>query len=162
MQYTLSFSLAARSLYRFWFIIVSSAIAVFPVFLSPIINSRCPRPTGISISIVFIPVCKGSLTGCLAIIPGAFTSTGFSPSHPDIAPSPSRGIPKGLTTRPNNENPTGTFINSPVHSTESPSFTSLSSPKITTLAISLSSPDITPRTPEAKATVSPNPAPCNP
>jgi len=44
-------------------IIVSIAIAVFPVCLSPIINSLCPLPMGIIESIGLIPVCKGSFTG---------------------------------------------------------------------------------------------------
>ena len=43
--------------------------AVFPVCLSPIINSRCPLPTGTRLSIDFKPVCIGSLTDCLGIIP---------------------------------------------------------------------------------------------
>ena len=53
----------------------SIATAVLPVCLSPIINSRCPLPTGTRLSIDFKPVCIGSLTDCLGIIPGALTST---------------------------------------------------------------------------------------
>jgi len=43
--------------------IVSSAIAVLPVWRSPMISSRCPRPIGIIESIAFSPVCIGCSTG---------------------------------------------------------------------------------------------------
>src|SRR3954447_7944660 len=43
--------------------IVSIAIAVLPVWRSPMISSRWPRPIGIIASIAFRPVCIGSLTG---------------------------------------------------------------------------------------------------
>jgi hypothetical protein len=39
----------------FWFRMVSSAIAVLPVWRSPMISSRWPRPIGISASIAFRP-----------------------------------------------------------------------------------------------------------
>ena len=41
--------------------IVSIAIAVLPVWRSPMISSRWPRPIGIIASIAFRPVCIGSL-----------------------------------------------------------------------------------------------------
>jgi len=41
----------------------------------PIISSLCPLPMGTRESTHLIPVCIGSLTDCLGIIPGAFTST---------------------------------------------------------------------------------------
>jgi hypothetical protein len=56
-------------------IIVSIAIAVFPVYLSPIINSLCPLPIGTKQSTAFKPVYIGSWTLFLGIIPGAFNST---------------------------------------------------------------------------------------
>ena len=40
--------------------IVSIAIAVLPVWRSPMISSRWPRPIGIIPSIAFRPVCTGS------------------------------------------------------------------------------------------------------
>src|SRR3954464_13576158 len=43
--------------------IVSTAIAVLPVWRSPMMSSRWPRPIGISPSIAFRPVCIGSVTG---------------------------------------------------------------------------------------------------
>ena len=42
-----------------WFSIVSMAMTVFPVCLSPMINSLCPLPMGIIESIALSPVCKG-------------------------------------------------------------------------------------------------------
>src|ERR1700682_475630 len=59
----------------FWLMIVSIAIAVLPVPLSPMISSRCPRPMGIMESIALIPVWSGSLTGCRTMMPGASDST---------------------------------------------------------------------------------------
>src|ERR1039458_5894741 len=55
---------------------VSIAMAVFPVCRSPKINSRCPRPIGISASTTFSPVCKGTTTGPRSIMGGAGRSTG--------------------------------------------------------------------------------------
>ena len=43
--------------------IVSIAIAVLPVWRSPMISSRWPRPIGIIESIAFRPVSIGSFTG---------------------------------------------------------------------------------------------------
>ena len=74
----------------FWLIIVSIAIAVLPVCLSPIINSLCPLPIGIIESIALIPVCRGSLTELLSKIPGAGTSIALYPSFL-IGPFPSIG-----------------------------------------------------------------------
>jgi len=47
----------------FWFTMVSSATAVFPVSRSPMISSRWPRPIGIIESIALMPVWSGSFTG---------------------------------------------------------------------------------------------------
>jgi hypothetical protein len=43
--------------------IVSTATAVLPVWRSPMINSRWPRPIGTMPSMALRPVCSGSLTG---------------------------------------------------------------------------------------------------
>jgi hypothetical protein len=51
------------------------AIAVFPVYLSPIISSLYPLPIGTKQSTDFNPVYMGSVTDYLGIIPGAFNST---------------------------------------------------------------------------------------
>jgi len=58
-------------------IIVSIATAVFPVYLSPIINSLCPLPIGTKQSTDLSPVYIGSCTDFLGIIPGALISTLF-------------------------------------------------------------------------------------
>ena len=57
-------------------LVVSIAIAVFPVWRSPIISSRWPRPIGIMASIALIPVCTGWVTGSRVITPGAIFSIG--------------------------------------------------------------------------------------
>ena len=56
--------------------IVSIAIAVLPVWRSPMISSRWPRPIGIIESIAFSPVCIGSSTGWRWTTPGALNSAG--------------------------------------------------------------------------------------
>ena len=49
--------------------------AVLPVWRSPMISSRWPRPIGTSASIAFSPVCTGSCTERRGMMPGALTST---------------------------------------------------------------------------------------
>jgi hypothetical protein len=61
--------------YCFWLMIASIATAVLPVFRSPMISSRCPRPIGIIASIALMPVCIGSCTGWRSAMPGAMMST---------------------------------------------------------------------------------------
>ena len=56
--------------------IVSIAIAVLPVWRSPMISSRWPRPIGIIESIAFRPVSIGSFTGWRCTTPGALCSAG--------------------------------------------------------------------------------------
>ena len=60
----------------FWLRIVSSATAVLPVWRSPMISSRWPRPIGTMPSMAFSPVCSGSRTGCRSTTPGASRSMG--------------------------------------------------------------------------------------
>jgi len=48
----------------FWLMIESRIIAVLPVWRSPMISSRWPRPIGIIESMALMPVCIGSFTGC--------------------------------------------------------------------------------------------------
>src|ERR1700681_4514097 len=55
--------------------IVSNATAVFPVWRSPMISSRWPRPMGIIESMALIPVCKGSFTERRSTTPGAIAFT---------------------------------------------------------------------------------------
>src|SRR6266850_1067131 len=56
---------------------VSMATAVFPVWRSPMISSRWPRPMGIMASMALIPVCSGSFTGRRFTTPGASLSVGM-------------------------------------------------------------------------------------
>jgi len=44
----------------FWLRMVSMAMVVLPVRLSPMMSSRWPRPMGIIESMAFRPVCSGS------------------------------------------------------------------------------------------------------
>src|SRR5215469_2481868 len=115
----------------FWLMIVSIAIAVFPVCRSPMISWRWPRPIGVIASIALIPVCSGSCTGCRCTTEGAWTSRGRS-VWSLISPRPSSGSPSGLTMRPRNESPTGTDSTSPVRRTRCPSSIPENSPRITT------------------------------
>ena len=55
---------------------VSSAMAVLPVWRSPMISSRWPRPIGIMASMALMPVCIGSFTGWRSTTPGARRSIG--------------------------------------------------------------------------------------
>ncbi len=97
----------------FWLIIVSIAIDVFPVCLSPIINSLWPLPIGIIESIAIIPVSKGSLTSTLLITPGATLKISLRLVLLS-GPFPSIGSPIAFITLPVNWLPTGTEITSPV------------------------------------------------
>jgi len=56
--------------------IVSTATAVLPVWRSPMISSRWPRPIGIIESIAMIPVWTGVSTDLRVITPGAMRSIG--------------------------------------------------------------------------------------
>ena len=118
------------------------------------INSLCPLPTGMRESIDFKPVCMGSLTDCLGIIPGAFTSTLFL-SLDEIGPLPSIGFPSPSTTLPKSSLPTETSTIALVLFTVSPSLIFLSSPKITTPTLSFSKFSAIPFEPSSNSTISP-------
>ena len=60
----------------FWLMIVSMATAVLPVWRSPMISSRWPRPMGISASMALMPVWTGVSTDLRVMTPGATRSTG--------------------------------------------------------------------------------------
>ena len=62
----------------FWLMMVSSATAVLPVWRSPMISSRWPRPIGIMASMALMPVCIGSFTGWRSTTPGAMRSIGLN------------------------------------------------------------------------------------
>ncbi|MPM37706.1 hypothetical protein SDC9_84325 [bioreactor metagenome] len=111
----------------FWFIIVSVAMVVLPVCLSPMMSSLWPRPMGNMESIARIPVCKGVLTDFLSTILGALHSMGRK-SSARISPLPSMGVPKASTTLPKKLSPTKTPAILPVLITREPSFKSFSLP----------------------------------
>ena len=115
--------------------IVSIAIAVFPVWRSPMISSRWPRPIGIIASIAFRPVCTGTVTGWRWTTPGALNSAGRF-SVVSIAPFPSSGWPSGSTIRPSSASPTGISSRLPVRFTVSPSTTFSQSPNSTVPTLS--------------------------
>src|SRR3954465_13941411 len=74
--------------------IVSVAIAVLPVWRSPMISSRWPRPIGIIESTALSPVCIGSSTGWRCTTPGALNSAGRG-SGGVVLPLSPRGGPGG-------------------------------------------------------------------
>lgn len=132
----------------------SMAIAVFPVYLSPMINSLCPLPMGTKQSTAFNPVCMGSSTDYLGIIPGAFNST-LLLWLVFTGPFPSMGLPKASNTLPSISSPMGTSTMDPVLYTESPWWISLSLPKTTIPTLSVSRFKAIPLTPEENSTISP-------
>jgi hypothetical protein len=92
------------------------------------INSRCPQPTGIKLSIEATPVIKGTVTGARLTIPGARTSTDVHRVLNNRAktvsrydnPESIRKSPRGLRTSPRTPNPQRVFINFFVQYTLSP------------------------------------------
>ena len=104
----------------FWLMMVSIATAVLPVWRSPMMSSRWPRPIGTIASIDFRPVCTGCDTDLRSITPGA-TFSMTSVTFALTGPLPSIGWPSELTTRPISSGPTGTSRMRPVHLTVSPS-----------------------------------------
>uniref|UniRef100_A0A1A9VCE7 Uncharacterized protein n=1 Tax=Glossina austeni TaxID=7395 RepID=A0A1A9VCE7_GLOAU len=123
------------------------------ICLSPMINSRWPRPIGTNESTALIPVCIGSRTETRGIIPGALIPT-RKRSLVLMAPLPSIALPKASTTRPNISLPTGTSTIAPVRFTISPCLISLSLPKTTTPTLSGSKFKAIPFKPEENSTIS--------
>src|SRR5690606_16617883 len=142
------------ALTSFWLMKVSIATADLPVWRSPMISSRWPRPIGTRASIALRPVCTGSCTDLRGMMPGALTSTRRR-SVDTMGPLPSIGLPSASTTRPSKPLPTGTSTIVPVRLTLSPSLISESEPKITTPTLSASRFRAMPWTPLANSTISP-------
>ena len=90
----------------FWLMIVSIAMAVLPVWRSPMISSRWPRPIGISASMALMPVWTGVSTRLARDDAGATRSTGRV-FVGVMGPLSSSGRPSGSTTRPISAWPTG-------------------------------------------------------
>src|SRR3954469_9109087 len=115
--------------------IVSIGIADLPVWRSPMISSRWPRPIGIMASIALMPVSTGSSTGWRWTTPGALNSAGRV-SSVSISPLPSSGRPSGSTIRPSRPSPTGISSRLPERLTSSPSSILSHSPKSTAPTLS--------------------------
>ena len=133
--------------------IVSIAIAVLPVWRSPMISSRWPRPIGIIPSIDIRPVCTGSVTGWRWTTPGALNSAGRV-WVVAISPLSSSGRPSGSTMRPSSSSPTGIRSRWPVRLTVSPSTTLSHSPKSTAPTLSASRLRARPVTPCGSSSIS--------
>ncbi len=94
-------------------------MAVLPVCLSPIISYLWPLPIGTRPSTALRPVCIGSLTDFLGIMPGALIYT-LDLFVVLTGPNPSIGFPKASKTLPNISSPIGTSTIAPVLVTVSP------------------------------------------
>ena len=145
----------------FWLMIVSIAIAVLPVWRSPMISSRWPRPIGISASMALTPVWTGVSTDLRTMTPGAMRSTGRL-AVAAIGPLPSIGRPSGSTTRPSSAWPTGTSTTRPVVLTVSPSLMAVESPRMTAPTVSSSRFRAMPITPPGNSSISDASAPSSP
>src|SRR5512139_2978590 len=137
----------------FWLMIVSTQMADLPVWRSPMINSRCPRPIGIMASIGLMPVCTGRLTLLRSMTPGAMRSM-LRNFVVTIGPLPSSGWPSGSTTRPSRASPTGTEAMRCVRRTNWPSSMSAYSPRMITPTRSSSRLNAMPSAPLANSTSS--------
>ena len=125
------------------------------------ISSRWPLPMGIMESMALMPVCTGVFTPWRATTLGATRSTGRV-AVALTGPLPSRGWPRGFTTRPISASPAGTSMMRPVARTRSPSLTALGSPRMAAPTRSASRFRARPITPLPKSSNSLTPAPCKP
>ena len=96
----------------FWFIMAERAMEVLPVWRSPMISSRWPRPMGIMLSTARMPVSRGVSTWERSMMAGAGDSTGRKVWA--ARGWPSRGRPMGSMTRPSSSRPTHTSATRPV------------------------------------------------
>ena len=133
---------------------VSTAMAVLPVWRSPMISSRWPRPMGTMASMARMPVWRGTVTGSRERTPLASCSMGRV-SVASMGPRPSMGRPSTSTTRPTRASPTGTSAARPVRRTTVPSFTPASLPRSTTPTLSRDRFITMPVTPVSSSTSSP-------
>ena len=136
-------------------------MAVLPVCRSPRINSRWPRPMGMSASMTLRPVWSGTVTGARSMMGAAGRSMGRR-SLEATGPLPSSGRPSGSMTRPSNPSPTATSMTRPVRSTSSPACRCQYSPSSTTPISSSSTLNAMPNTPPGNFTNSSKPTPGRP
>ena len=140
---------------------VSMATAVLPVWRSPMMSSRWPRPIGIIASMALMPVCIGSCTLLRSTMPGALIST-LRVCFESIGPLPSMGSPRALTTRPSSASPTGTSAMRPVRWTDVALADRLGVPRMATPTLSSSRLSTRPRTPVWNSSSSPAATPARP
>ena len=133
------------------------AMAVLPVWRSPRINSRWPRPMGMSASMTMRPVWSGTVTGERSMMGAQGRSMGRR-LVVVTGPLPSSGRPSGSITRPSNSSPTATSMTRPVRSTSSPACRCEYSPSSTTPISSLSTLNAMPKTPPGNSSNSSKPA----
>ena len=114
-----------------WLMTVSMATEVLPVFRSPIISSRWPRPMGVIASMALIPVCRGCFTGWR-------DDDARAPGSPSACPRSRRegrgrrsAGPAGRRPGPERPSPTGTERILPVARTSWPSSSPVTSPSTT-------------------------------
>ena len=131
----------------------STATAVLPTARSPMISSRCPRPSANIVSMTSSPVWIGSLTKSRSMMAGAGRSIG-SVRSALMLPPPSIGRPNGSTIRPSSPAPTGTRTTSSVPRTRSPASTVSLSSRRTQPSKSRSSVSAKPTCPRSKRTSS--------
>ena len=136
-------------------------MAVLPVWRSPRINSRWPRPTGMSASMTLRPVWSGTVTGARSMMGGAGRSMGRRLLEA-TGPLPSSGRPSGSMTRPSNPSPTATSMTRPVRWTSSPACRCQYSPSRTTPISSASTLNAMPSTSPGNVTNSSKPTPGRP
>ena len=134
---------------------VSMATAVLPVWRSPMMSSRWPRPIGIMASMALMPVWSDSRTDWRFTMPGAITSI-WRNSLEAMGPLPSMGWPMPSTTRPMMASPTGTSAILLVRLTMSPSRSFESSPMSTAPTFSSSRFRAMPMTPPGNSRSSPD------
>jgi hypothetical protein len=147
--------------FPFWLMIASIAIAVLPVWRSPMISSRWPRPMGIRASMALMPVWTGVSTPWRTMTPGAIRSTGRV-FVAVMGPLSSSGRPSGSTTRPSSSGPTGTSTTRPVVLTTSPSLMAVALPRMTAPTVSSSRLRAIPNTPPGNSRSSEESAPASP
>ncbi len=136
-------------------------MAVFPVCRSPRINSRWPRPMGMSASMTLRPVWSGTVTAARSMMGAAGRSMG-SRALETTGPLSSSGRPSGSMTRPTKPSPTATSMTRPARSTSSPACRCQYSPSSTTPTSSSSTLNAMPNTPPGNLTNSSKPTPGSP
>ena len=134
--------------------IASIAIAVLPVWRSPMISSRWPRPIGIIASIAFRPVCIGSVTGWRCTTPGRLELGGAASRWCRCRPCRRAGARAGRRCARAGPRRPGSRAGAPVRLTVSPSRRCSQSPNSTAPTLSDSRFSARPVTPCGSSSIS--------